>query len=107
MTRFKKFQPGDKVTYIGSRFAQKLSGSLGIVDAHVQRSDDVPPGVVVTFGDDSYIMAEGHLTRFQGRQKEDRPETDKPKDVEVSKRKAVGADVFKVRGGKRRSEDSE
>lgn len=89
MNLFKRFQAGDKVTYIGTKFAQKLSGSLGIVDAHIQGSES---GVVVSFGDDSYVMDENkHLARFQGKLKESSPETEKerPKDVEVTKRRGT------------------
>lgn len=99
MNLFKRFQAGDKVTYIGSKYAQKLSGSVGVVDAHVQNSEST---VVVTFGDDSYVMDEyKHLTRFQGRLKDPSPEgeREKPKDVEVTRRRG---------SSKRRSaEDSE
>lgn len=91
----KQFQQGDKVTYIGHRFAQKLSGALGIVDAHVRNSKS---GIVVTFGSDSYVMDESHLTKFQGRMRETEPVADEaPKDVEVVKRK----------GAKRRNQESE
>src|ERR1041385_1122846 len=95
MNIFRRFQQGDKVNYIGPKFASELSGRLGTVDGFVQNSDSE---VVVSFGtDDSYVMNEKHLSRFQGKIKEDRPEGEKerPKDVEVTKR----------RGGKRRSED--
>ncbi len=95
MKFFKRFQAGDKVTYIGHKFAQKLSGSLGVVDSHVQGTEG---GIVVTFGSESYILDENvHLTRFQGKMREALPEVEveQPKDVEVTKR----------RGGKRRSQE--
>ncbi len=98
MNFFHRFQVGDKVTYIGAKFAQQLSGSLGIVTAHVKNSQT---GVVVTFGDDAYVMCENkHLTRFQGRVKDPQAETpkeEKPKDVEITKR----------RGGKRRTDQDD
>jgi hypothetical protein len=86
-TLFNRFRVGDKVTYVGYKFAQKLSGSLGEVASHVQGSDC---GVVVVFGDDSYVMDQyRHLAPFQGKVKETSvdSEVERPKDVEVFKRK--------------------
>jgi len=91
---FRRFRAGDKVSYVGYKFAQKLSGSLGIVDAQVNGTSS---GLVVSFGNDSYVMDESHLVSFQGKVqevREDQVEEEKPKDVEVTKRR-----------GKRRSED--
>lgn len=93
MHTFRKFQQGDKVSYVGNKFARDLSGALGIIDSFVGNSESE---FVVTFGSDSFVMHEKCLTRFQGKTsvKEDRsPEKEAaPKDVEITKR----------RGGKRR-----
>lgn len=97
MHTFKRFSQGDKVTYIGSKYAAELSGSVGVVDGHVQNADGE---IVVSFGTHSYVMDENrHLTKFQGKMNSERSEKEQsPKDVEVTKR----------RGGKRRSDsDSE
>jgi hypothetical protein len=85
------------VSYTGSKFAKELNGALGIVDAHVQGSDN---GIIVSFGKDAYILDETkHLTRFQGKVRTEG--ADERKGPAVEKRKGVGA------GGKRRVVDQE
>lgn len=92
---FRKFQQGDKVSYIGRKYAQDLSGSLGIVEATVGNDDS---GLVVSFGGDSYIMRERNLARFQGKVKDPSEDASAPKDVEITRRKGKS---------KRSEEDSE
>lgn len=95
MNHFRRFQQGDMVSYTGSKFAKELNGALGIVDAHVQGSEN---GIIVSFGKDAYILDETrHLTRFQGKVK---TEGHEPKGPAVEKRKGVG-------GGKRRVVDQD
>lgn len=55
---------GDRVRYIGRRFAKELSGKgkVGEVCAQVQNQKGA---YVVDFGDDSYVMPEGSLERYR------------------------------------------
>lgn len=82
----KRFQQGDKVSYSGSKFAKELHGKLGIVCGHVANQEG---GIVVDFGEDSYVLDENrHLTRFQGKEKKEGEQDDKGKGgPEVTKRK--------------------
>jgi hypothetical protein len=64
-----RFQQGDKVTYMGKKFASDLQGKLGEV---VGRLANCSNGVVVDFGGDAYVLDENkHVGPFQGHLKSD------------------------------------
>lgn len=58
------FMPGDKVRYVGRKFARDLSGKgkIGEVCAAVQGESNK---LVVDFGDDSYVMSEASLEKWR------------------------------------------
>ena len=61
-----RFMQGDEVSYVGTRYAERLAGKLGYVYAHVKGTEH---GVVVDFptdkGVDSFIMDEvRHLVPY-------------------------------------------
>lgn len=53
------FMPGDKVKYVGHKLNQEVGTKIGVVISHVQNA----PGVVVEFGDDSFICNESSLRK--------------------------------------------
>lgn len=92
-----RFQQGDKVSYIGTKFASELHGKLGFV---VGRVDNADGEVVVSFGSDAYIMGElEHLASFQGKVPGEGDQDDSSKAVKVEKRKGLG--------GKKNAKDQE
>ncbi len=97
---FNRFQQGDSVQYSGSKdyLAKELNGKEGFVVARVGGSQQE---VVVTFGNDAYIMDEqNHLDKFVRRAK---PENqDQAKGPDIQKRRGVGE---KGKGGKRRNQE--
>lgn len=98
--QFKKFQQGDKVQYVGRKFAAELNSSLGVIDAHVNGSDTE---VVVSFGQHSFVMDSKSLSHFQGKVKEEQLSEKKVyKDDSVG-----GAEVHRRKpGGKRRNQEA-
>jgi hypothetical protein len=54
------YMPGDKVNYVGQKFSQELRTKLGVVVSKVQGE---PYGVVVDFGENSYIVNINSLKR--------------------------------------------
>lgn len=61
-----RFMQGDEVSYVGTRFAERLAGKLGVICSHVKGTER---GVVVDFpndkGVDSFIMdEERHLVPY-------------------------------------------
>jgi hypothetical protein len=88
-----RYQQGDKVSYTGEKFAKDLHGKLGVVCGRVGNTEH---GVVVDFGDESYVMDEArHLTPFQGKLKSETPEH------HGEEKKKVGAVEVSKRRGKR------
>ncbi len=62
----RKFMQGDEVSYVGSKYAERLAGKLGVICSYVKGTDNV---VVVDFpndkGVDSFIMDESrHLIPY-------------------------------------------
>lgn len=51
---------GDTVIYVGQKFHADLSTRLGLVEGYVQGS---PGAVVVSYGDDSYILNQSSLRK--------------------------------------------
>ncbi len=92
---FRKFSQGDKVSYDGRKFSD-LGGKLGIVDAYITNEDGA---LVVSFGDDAYVIAESNLRPFQGHLRQEN--SDRNKD------ETKNPDIQKRRGGKRKPEDQE
>jgi hypothetical protein len=98
-----RFQQGDSVQYNGGKESLKsLSNKEGLVCGRVGGSDH---DVVVSFGDDAYIMNElSDLVRFV---KKEKPEhVTESKGPEVVKRKGVAGEDGSRRGGKRRKEET-
>lgn len=54
------FNTGDQVRYIGRRFARELNNKVGEVFSKIAGTKT---GLVVEFGDDSYIMDERHVIK--------------------------------------------
>jgi hypothetical protein len=84
-----RFGQGDKVSYAGEKFAKDLHGKLGIICGRIGGTEH---GVVVDFGEDSYVMdEERHLVPFQGKLRSETPEGGKDEKkrggVEVHKRR--------------------
>jgi hypothetical protein len=63
------FMNGDKVSYVGSKF--KLAGKLGTVISRVQNCQEE---LIVDFGEDTYVMHESLLTRYNPSQIKEREE---------------------------------
>jgi hypothetical protein len=85
-----RFQQGDKVQYAGNKLSKELAGKLGIIHARVGNSER---GVVVDFGNDSYILDEqDHLAKFQLKEAQIRSDDSKvekkPTGPEVTRRKS-------------------
>jgi len=102
---FNRFQQGDSVQYCGKKESLNglLNGKEGFVVSRVQGDERE---VVVTFGNDAYILDEQvSLERFVRRA---RPENaDHAKGPDVQKRRGVGEGGGKGKGGKRRTNQEE
>jgi len=99
---FNKFQQGDSVQYCGRKQSLQslLSGKEGLVVARVQCDDHE---VVVTFGNDAYVLDE--RVSLESFVKRSRPKPMESKGPDVQKRRGVSEP--KSKGGKRRASQEE
>jgi hypothetical protein len=89
------YQLGDKVSYVGVKYAGDIGGKMGEIVARVQNA---PEEFVVDFGSDTLIVGEKHITKFQGHLK--------PNPEHQEEKKAKGPKV-EQRRGKRQDEEAE